>query len=1286
MSLVISLFRQDNEIAASAYETPQQNSAAGLLLNACDPIADGDIARRCAQVLKAWGNVVSTTPDRLDALRSLGEDLAIEFLPEQVIDVISASEQRDLLVEMPTELIGIPWELFVVDGQFLAERFNIGRRVRVKQSHRALAERSPHEQPSLQVAVIADVAGERETARIEGQLITDALDKSGIATLYRHGPLEEVDVTLLLSKQEVMLFASNALFTPLGQISGGGIEDVSPEREHLEKLLRANREYLQQLELKAAQLGVLAPPSIQTELEKYQKDIARIEDQVTHLKEQRGGGIIDRQVIDRLTKSRRRLPAVIIANSRLSEHLQRRQSAQATDDLIRALLEAGVACFIEIIWEAPSPNVIAEINVRLVNGLFVQHQPVGEALRNALSPATGMAAWVGYELYGDPSRSLFHDAPPSPPDQEHFQEQLIQAFVKESQSAWVDAEQQYTELLKLAGDAGLTDLIRAINDRLISLRQNRQETADAIQDMKKADQAGSSLARQPKQLGPYTIGEQIGYGRYKYVFSALSHNSAITTTRDVALGVPHIQSEERIREEMARFAPLAVLDHPGLIRVFETGEHDGLRYVVYEYVLGHHTLTDELAALQERSEQLPYDVAVEWAIQLCDTLAYMHDHNVLHCDLSPDTILVTEEHTLKIANVGQAQIRGQKEATNIHYTAPEQITLNAQRASVDIWAAGVIIYQLLTGALPFGEPDDSNYAIRTKILHDVPEAPTLLNSAVPWECSVAVMRALDAQQRYASAREMAGELRRVQSGEAFIPATEEQIALLFRAHCTLLYVVGDDETRAVEMLRRASEPLGARVYTWSLGSGLDTDRQQDRGQYRRPSDVLYWFAGRMGHSEHAILVLKDWHVLLGDPIAVRYLADLYYGLRQRYPSAIVLLSPTQRDLPESLEKKVALIQLDRPDEREIQALIEQTIADLQEDDPTVKSTIEQHELRHLAWQALGMSLDDIDRAIRRSVAKHGALSNAFAEDLIAAKGEIVRTTDLLQFYSSGVSFDDIGGVPVLRKRVEVIGKALQAGYWMPLPRGWLLIGVPGCGKSLAAKAIAGAWRLPLLRFDAARIYGARLGEAEQNMYRVIKLAAKVSPAVLWIDEIEKGFIGGAAGEAGGTVARVFSILLNWLQERKAPVFVVATANTVLIEQDLPGVPGVRQLFTIMDFAPELFRSGRFDDIFFFDLPTSEEREQILHVVLRKHGCPTEHLSLDVLVDAAESMSGVEIEQCIISAWYDALDGGRRYPGTEDIRVALHNSKRLGVTYGIEIDLLRGFGQSVGARWANAQER
>jgi SpoVK/Ycf46/Vps4 family AAA+-type ATPase len=290
--------------------------------------------------------------------------------------------------------------------------------------------------------------------------------------------------------------------------------------------------------------------------------------------------------------------------------------------------------------------------------------------------------------------------------------------------------------------------------------------------------------------------------------------------------------------------------------------------------------------------------------------------------------------------------------------------------------------------------------------------------------------------------------------------------------------------------------------------------------------------------------------------------------------------------------------------------------------------LDKRQRTRLVQACLGLTETEAGNAIAKAVVQaNGALDGRAVEAVTAEKQQIIRKSGLLEFYDNSERMENVGGLDVLkewlRKRVRAFGEEARA-FGLPEPKGILLVGVQGCGKSLVARSVANTWRLPLLRLDVGRLFASLVGSSEENLRQAIRVAESISPVVLWVDEIEKGFsgVGSSNVSDAGTAARVFGSFITWLQEKQKPVFVIATANDV---SQLP---------------PELVRKGRFDEIFFVDLPSPQERVDIWRIHLLKRNRDPKEFDLGVLAMASEGLSGAEIEQAVIAGLYEAFDRGR----------------------------------------------
>ena len=492
-----------------------------------------------------------------------------------------------------------------------------------------------------------------------------------------------------------------------------------------------------------------------------------------------------------------------------------------------------------------------------------------------------------------------------------------------------------------------------------------------------------------------------------------------------------------------------------------------------------------------------------------------------------------------------------------------------------------------------------------------------------------------------------------------------EIDVLIRARYSLLYVVSWEERRVLAALREIVVGQDKNFYTWSETMGLrDGTKVVGAGatdsRTRDPLQVLDTI--RSTH-EPAVYVLKDFHVFLNHnyPHAsgvIRKLRDLADALHTAY-ATVILLSPVLQ-LPEELKKDVTVIDYDMPGLRELDGLLTRALDSVRGQEG-VEANLSAEQRERVLKAALGLTLTEAENVFAKCIVEKGR----FDVDLIVAeKQQLIRKSGVLEYFESREDVGDIGGVEILKawlqnRALAFTDKAQKFG--LPAPRGILLLGVQGCGKSLTAKAIAHLWRLPLLRLDVGRIFAGLVGSSEENMRRAIQMAETVSPCVLWLDEIEKGLAGvQSSGYAdSGVTARVFATLNTWMQEKIKPVFVVATAN------DISQLP------------PELLRKGRFDEIFFVDLPSESERKEVFAIHLRKRQRDPGAFDLDRLATETSGFSGAEIEQAIISALYAAFEDGREV-ATEDVFGAIKQTVPLSVTMREEIGLVR--------RWAKGRAR
>jgi SpoVK/Ycf46/Vps4 family AAA+-type ATPase len=406
-------------------------------------------------------------------------------------------------------------------------------------------------------------------------------------------------------------------------------------------------------------------------------------------------------------------------------------------------------------------------------------------------------------------------------------------------------------------------------------------------------------------------------------------------------------------------------------------------------------------------------------------------------------------------------------------------------------------------------------------------------------------------------------------------------------------------------------------------------------------------------SGRTIYQMKDLHSFLDDRTVTRKLRDLYLSLK-RSLKTIVIVAPCKK-IPVDLEKEIYYLDMPLPDLAGLRKLLKQ-IADTLKGDPRVRIELTDAALDRMANAALGLTLEEAERVFFKAIIRDAKLAGDEVQYVREEKRQIVQKSGLLEYYETSDDLTSVGGLDLLKAWLKRRSRAYEPAaqtYGLPPPKGLLMLGIQGCGKSLAAKAVAGAWGFPLLRLDLSRIFGSLIGSSEDNMRRALEMAEAVSPAVLWVDEIEKTFSGieSSGMSDAGTTARVFGSFLTWLQDKTAPVFCAATANSIA---HLP---------------PELLRKGRFDEIFFVDLPNPQERIEIARIHLAKRKRDPARFELAKLAAQSEGFSGAEIEQAIISAMYDAFDANREFTSA-DILQSMQSSVPLSVTMREDLEGLR----------------
>jgi hypothetical protein len=436
------------------------------------------------------------------------------------------------------------------------------------------------------------------------------------------------------------------------------------------------------------------------------------------------------------------------------------------------------------------------------------------------------------------------------------------------------------------------------------------------------------------------------------------------------------------------------------------------------------------------------------------------------------------------------------------------------------------------------------------------------------------------------------------------------LKVLLASQYPLLVVATDEEPRFLEVLRSGADELDMPVWTWSVAQGLVRDGQQPQYQSADPNRALSFVAEV---TTPGAFVFADANPLLKDPVAVRRIKELAQG--QRRGQTIILTAP-HPELPEELEGIAHRWRLRPPGKQELVGLVRSTVRQLA--DRGFPVLVGNERIEQMADALRGITLGEAARLIRQQVLEDGTLASIPA--LRAAKAELLNTDGVLEIIEANAgTLDEVGGLDGLKSWLRLRKIALDTPELDP-PKGILLTGVPGCGKSLIAKALARSWGLPLVLLDPSRLYDKYIGESERRLDSSLRTIEAMAPAVLWIDEIEKGF--SISTSDGGVARRLLGTYLRWMQDHTGEIFTVATAN------EIGALP------------PELLRKGRFDQIFFVDLPDADSRCEIFRVHLAKRGVDPERLDIDHLIDATTGFSGAEIETAIVGARYRAAaDGG-----------------------------------------------
>jgi hypothetical protein len=487
-----------------------------------------------------------------------------------------------------------------------------------------------------------------------------------------------------------------------------------------------------------------------------------------------------------------------------------------------------------------------------------------------------------------------------------------------------------------------------------------------------------------------------------------------------------------------------------------------------------------------------------------------------------------------------------------------------------------------------------------------------------------------------------------------------------------------EEVRAVRMVRAACSTLNLAAFEWSVASGLmrcgsgvgeivsGQEFSANAGGYsatesgenakalydsRDPAKML---ANLEAISIEAAFILKDLHRHMDDPVVIRRLRDV--GQRFAANRKTIVLTAPKLEIPPELGSLVEFFELPLPDQKRLRQIIDETLVRIGKT-RTLQRKLDSAGMDAMAENLRGLTEEEAERAISQALVARYALCPEIVSDVLENKKALLRRSEMLEFVEAADNMAGVGGLENLKQWL-----AQRRGAWedsaqqfgLEPPKGVIILGVQGCGKSLCARAVAGEWNLPLVKFDTSAVYDKYIGETEKRIRKVFQVAEGLAPCVLWIDELEKVFAGSGADSASadaGVSSRLLAAFLSWMQDRKAPVFVAATCNNVTV---LP---------------PELIRKGRFDELFFVDLPNQAERKQIFSIQLTRRKRDPGGFDLERVAMAATGYSGAEIDAAIQAALYAAY-AEKKEISTQSLLDTLTKTVPLSITRSEEISALR----------------
>lgn len=481
----------------------------------------------------------------------------------------------------------------------------------------------------------------------------------------------------------------------------------------------------------------------------------------------------------------------------------------------------------------------------------------------------------------------------------------------------------------------------------------------------------------------------------------------------------------------------------------------------------------------------------------------------------------------------------------------------------------------------------------------------------------------------------------------------DSLKLLIEAGNPIISIETPDEPRALQVVRAVATEMALPVVTWSVTEGLVQTPPAAAKTLVEPGKVpaALRYVKDAGYS--TLYLFKDLGAHCKDPQVVRHLRDLYFSPGSRLWTLVLVDSV---GLPPEIRRLVVPFAIGWPDEKELEKVVRETFHEAQRRSiREVAARLTTREMEQLVQMLRGLTSEEAARVVMGAIYGDNVLDGADLPRIMDAKRNLLGAAGSLESIVADVAPEDIGGLKNLKRwlnqrRGGYSSRAREFG--LDPPRGILLLGVQGCGKSLCAKVVASAWRMPLLRMDPGAFYQKFVGESEARLREALAQAESMAPVVLWIDEIEKAFASASSiSSDGGLSQRMFGTLLSWMQDHRHPIFLIATANNI---DQLPS---------------ELMRKGRFDEIFFVDLPGPEERKTIFAIHFRKRGREEGKFDMDRLLEASEGLTGAEIEQAVVSGMYAAFNQEAEFT-TDHILNAIHATQPLSVVMRERVEQLR----------------